>query len=109
MAPQTHELLALFTFFLSMILALMIMIRKNPKKTDSIPNIPPGPWKLPILGNILHLVGSLPHSKLADLAKKYGPLMHLQLGEVSTIVVSSAEYAKEVMKPHDIIFASRPR
>ncbi|OIW18043.1 hypothetical protein TanjilG_07534 [Lupinus angustifolius] len=32
----------------------------------------------------------------------------MQLGEVFTIIVSSAEYAKEVMKTQEIIFASRP-
>jgi cytochrome P450 len=90
-----------------MIIALKI--RKYYKKSfSSTKKIPPGPWKLPIIGNILNLVTINPHRKLRDLAKIYGPLMHLQLGEVFFVVVSSPEVAREVLKTHDIIFASRP-
>ncbi|CDP17723.1 unnamed protein product [Coffea canephora] len=54
------------------------------------------------------LFGSPIHHLLRDLAKKYGALMHLKLGETSTIVVTSPEMAREIYRTNDIIFASRP-
>ncbi|PON94076.1 Cytochrome P450, E-class, group I [Trema orientale] len=35
--------------------------------------------------------------------------MCLRIGQVPTVVVSSPEYAKEVMRTHDVVFAFRPR
>ncbi|XP_071739914.1 premnaspirodiene oxygenase-like [Rutidosis leptorrhynchoides] len=49
-----------------------------------------------------------PHYVLLNLARKYGPLMHLQLGEVSALIVSSPQVAKEIMITNDIAFANRP-
>ncbi|KAM7525297.1 hypothetical protein LguiA_015199 [Lonicera macranthoides] len=57
---------------------------------------------------MLHLPSSLPHCALRDLAKKHGPLTHLQLGETSAIVVSSPQMTMEVLKTHDLSFKTRP-
>ncbi|GLJ31808.1 hypothetical protein SUGI_0639800 [Cryptomeria japonica] len=69
--------------------------------------LPPGPRPWPLIGSI-HLLGNLPHQSLTVLAKKYGSIMSLRLGSVTTVVVSSPAMAKEFLKTHDLAFATRP-
>ncbi|KQJ84535.1 hypothetical protein BRADI_5g21460v3 [Brachypodium distachyon] len=70
--------------------------------------LPPGPWTLPIIGSLHHLVGALPHRTMMALSRRYGPLMLLRLGEVPAVAVSSAEAVALVMKTNDLTFSSRP-
>ncbi|XP_004291274.1 PREDICTED: cytochrome P450 CYP736A12-like [Fragaria vesca subsp. vesca] len=70
--------------------------------------LPPGPRPLPIIGN-LHMLGNLPHRTLQNLAKQYGDIMSIRLGNVPAIVISSPKAAELFLKIHDTNFASRPK
>ncbi|KAI3944580.1 hypothetical protein MKW98_021038 [Papaver atlanticum] len=98
---QLPSILALLSF-----LFFLFMVLKNGERSSS--KLPPGPWRLPLIGNLHNMVGLVPHRSLRNLAKKYGPIMHLQLGEVPILVVSSPSVAKQIMKTHDLVFADRP-
>nr|ALO23112.1 cytochrome P450 CYP71D444 [Kalopanax septemlobus] len=91
-------------------LIIFLLLLSKLFKRSKPDNLPPGPAKLPIIGNLLQLarVDPIPHRGLLELAQKYGPLMHLQLGKISTIVASSPRVAKEVLKTHDVSCADRP-
>ncbi|CAL4962677.1 unnamed protein product [Urochloa decumbens] len=69
---------------------------------------PPGPWGLPFIGSIHHMLTSQPQAALRDLALKHGPVMYLRLGQVDAVVISSASAAEEALRANDLSFASRP-
>ncbi|KAM3282937.1 hypothetical protein P3S67_026582 [Capsicum chacoense] len=86
---QFFSLASIFLF-----LSFLFLVRKWKNSNSQTKKLPPGPWKLPFIGSMHHMAGGVPHRVLRDLSKKYGPLMHLQLGEVSVVVVTSSEMAK---------------
>ncbi|GFP86330.1 premnaspirodiene oxygenase [Phtheirospermum japonicum] len=100
------NLTTLISLLAPVIIFLLATKWKKAKQARSV-KLPPGPKKLPIIGN-LHHITSLPFRSFRDLSKQYGPIMHLTLGQVPAIVVSSPEIAKETLKDNDPNFADRP-
>lgn len=111
--------------FFAFILFLTFMLVKQWKSTRDTTNrglhgslatkkklsIPPGPWKLPLIGNLHQMVAtgtSGAHTILTKLAKMHGPIMHLKAGETSFVVISSSEIAKAAFTTSDLTLAQRP-
>ncbi|CAN6304489.1 unnamed protein product [Urochloa humidicola] len=82
----------------------LLLYRRN--ANNSILRLPPGPWSLPLIGN-LHQIGALPHRSLRTLAQRHGPVMLLRLGTVPAVVLSSPAAARDALKTHDANCCSR--
>ncbi|CAI0450750.1 unnamed protein product [Linum tenue] len=73
--------------------------KNGPNNGTTHHNLPPAPWKLPVLGHLHHFLTSAepPHRRLRQLARAHGDVMQLDLGEISHVVVSSAEAANNLI------------
>ncbi|KAK3139643.1 hypothetical protein QOZ80_5AG0386880 [Eleusine coracana subsp. coracana] len=96
---------ALVLSVLAVVLLQLVKLALRP----AAPRLPLGPWQLPIIGSMHHLVNVLPHRALQDLAARYGPLMLLRFGQIPLVVVSSKETARDVLRTHNTNFATRPK
>ncbi|KAB1217135.1 Geraniol 8-hydroxylase [Morella rubra] len=85
---------------------LVQAFRRIPSGNSIHRKLPPGPKPFPVIGNLLDL-GVKPHKSLDKLAKVHGPIMSLKLGQVTTIIISSAHTAKEVLQTHDQFLCNR--
>ncbi|CAN7021174.1 unnamed protein product [Brassica oleracea var. botrytis] len=55
----------------------------------------------------IHQVGKLPHRSFSDLSRTYGPIMRLKFGRLNTVIITSSEAAREVLRTHDHILSGR--
>ncbi|KAL0360001.1 UNVERIFIED_CONTAM: Trimethyltridecatetraene synthase [Sesamum radiatum] len=97
---SSSALLALLC--LAVVAAFLSKIRSQPERKR-----PPGPKPWPVIGN-LNLLGPIPHQSLHCLSQKYGEIMQLKFGKFPVVVASSPHVAKQFLREHDTVFASRP-
>ncbi|NXE13602.1 CP2W1 protein, partial [Lophotis ruficrista] len=71
-------------------------------------NLPPGPFPLPIIGN-LHLLDIRRQDKsLMKLSEKYGPVFTVHLGFQKVVVLTGYETVKEALLNTADVFVDRP-
>lgn len=88
------------------LLSFLLIVKRSSSSAGKGLKLPPGPARLPVLGN-LHQLSLLPHRSLRELARRYGPVMLLRLGAKQLLVVSSPSAAREVLKTQDADCCSR--
>ncbi|GAB4830788.1 hypothetical protein Ancab_040197 [Ancistrocladus abbreviatus] len=93
-------------WFLLACLTIHLLLSLLKTRDSNRRKLPPGPFPLPIFGNLFQL-GSKPHKSLTHLAKIHGPLMTLQLGQLTTVVISSSTVAQQVLQKNDLAFSNR--
>ncbi|KAF0892185.1 hypothetical protein E2562_013537 [Oryza meyeriana var. granulata] len=71
--------------------------------------LPPGPTPVPIFGNWLQIGDDLNHRNLAALARRFGEIFLLRMGQRNLVVVSSPPLAREVLHTQGVEFGSRTR
>ncbi|KAL3626502.1 hypothetical protein CASFOL_030051 [Castilleja foliolosa] len=94
----------LLTFISLPIIFFIFLLKTSSRK----PGHPPGPPRLPFIGNLLQYTTSNFHIVLANFSKKYGALMSMDLMGKPVIVISSAKIAKQALKHNDLAFSNRP-
>ncbi|XP_070616592.1 LOW QUALITY PROTEIN: cytochrome P450 2J2-like [Erythrolamprus reginae] len=77
-------------------------------KSQRPKGFPPGPWRLPLLGNLFYFSKRFPLKEMDQLAKKYGPVFSLYLGRTPVVLTHGFPSAKEVLMIKGIEFAGRP-
>ncbi|KAL6853812.1 hypothetical protein ACP4OV_019841 [Aristida adscensionis] len=70
--------------------------------------LPPGPRPWPVVGNLFD-VGAVRCRCFQEWARRHGPIMTVWLGTSPTVVVSTPELAREVLRTHDQQLAGRAR
>ncbi|TKY49241.1 Geraniol 8-hydroxylase [Spatholobus suberectus] len=97
---------SVISILLLLLTCTIIHVFSNKIRRKRNHKLPPGPSPLALVGNLYEL-GKKPQQTLAKLAVIHGPIMRLKLGQLTTIVISSPDIAKEVLQTHDLLFSNR--
>uniref|UniRef100_A0A2N9GDK9 Cytochrome P450 n=1 Tax=Fagus sylvatica TaxID=28930 RepID=A0A2N9GDK9_FAGSY len=96
-------LIILISLCVSAILRFLLNSNSNKK-------LPPGPFTIPILGNLLWLLKPFSELEpiLRNLQAKYGPIVTLRIGSRPAIFISNRSIAHQALVQNGAVFADRP-
>ncbi|XP_022764415.1 phenylalanine N-monooxygenase-like [Durio zibethinus] len=104
-----HSALVLVLLFAPLVFAKLKGSTRNDEESNQAP-LPPGPTPWPVIGNLPEIWKNKPVFRwIHGLMKQLDTdIACIRLGNIHVIPVTSPEIAREFLKKHDSVFASRP-
>ncbi|KAH9924275.1 cytochrome P450 [Epithele typhae] len=85
---------------------LILSSRAFKERTRGLP-LPPGPKPYPLIGNLLHLPKGIAWHGYAEMCRKYGGMVYLDLGHRPLLVLDDLKVINELLDKRSAIYSSR--
>jgi len=89
------------------LLAVGVILIKKILGTHTAP-LPPGPRKLPLVGNLLDMPSSQEWLTFADWGKKWGDIASISIFGQTIVVLNSVDAAIDMLEKKSVIYSDRP-
>ncbi|KJA23927.1 hypothetical protein HYPSUDRAFT_39442 [Hypholoma sublateritium FD-334 SS-4] len=89
------------------LLAVGVILIKKILSTHTAP-LPPGPRKLPFLGNLLDMPSSQEWLTFADWGRKWGDMVSISIFGQTIVVLNSVDVAVDMLEKKSVIYSDRP-
>ncbi|KAI6017138.1 cytochrome P450 [Pisolithus marmoratus] len=93
--------------YLCLVSAAIYLIKQIVSKKNPAP-FPPGPKRLPFIGNLLDMPSVKQWLTFSDWADKFGDMIHLEILGQHIVILNSVDAAVEMLEKKSSIYSDRP-
>ncbi|OOF93612.1 hypothetical protein ASPCADRAFT_173504 [Aspergillus carbonarius ITEM 5010] len=89
-------------------IAVVILIRRALLQYRRDQKLPPGPPRLPWLGNLHQIPKQKAYLRFTEWSKQYGRLFSLKLGPATAVVITDRRLVKDLLDKKSALYSARP-